>query len=170
MNQGRKGYTMLEIIAVLAILVAVAAISIPMIKPMMMDRQKDAAADVVRARWAELRGRAIKNQRPYSFEIKEGTNRFRCMAEAADDSDLEGEELAIEHPELPGEIKFANAESTASSSGGWTKVVTFMPDGSAKTYGKDGLSKLTFSNGIHSLTLQVHGATGLVSATEDVKK
>src|ERR1700722_5145492 len=147
MNQGRKGYTMLEVIAVLVILVTVAAISIPMIKPMLMDRQKDAAADVVRARWANLRGKAIKNQRPYTFAIKEGTNKFHCVAESEDtDIDSEDAALAADHSELPGEVKFGNVESTAASSNGWTKVVTFMPDGSAKTYSKDpGLSRLTFT-------------------------
>jgi prepilin-type N-terminal cleavage/methylation domain-containing protein len=167
MSQGRKGHTLVEVIAVVAILAAVAAISFPMIKPMMSDGHKDAAADVVRARWAELRGKAMKNQRPYSFEIKEGTVKFRCVAEADDSDDAADAALA---GDLPGEIKFANAESS-SSSGGWTKIVTFMPDGSARTFGKEpGLSKLTFSNGSHSLTLQVHGATGMVSEFEENKK
>lgn len=172
MSQGRKGHTLVEVVAVVAILVAVAAISFPMIKPMMANREKDAAADVVRARFSELRRKAMTKQRPYSFEVKEGTGRFRCVAEA-DDDDKEGEDSALAgEPELPGEIKFANIDSSGGgSSGGWTKIVTFLPDGSAKTFGKDpGYSKITFSNGTHSLTLQVHGATGMVSESEEYKK
>jgi hypothetical protein len=170
MNQGRKGYTTLEVIAVAAVLIAVAALSIPMIKPMLMDHQKDAAADVVRARWAELRSKAIKNQRPYSFEVMQGTGKFRCVAETTtDDSDLESE-AALQYPELPGEIKFSKVDG--ASDGGWVKIVTFMPDGSAKIPGKDAGStvSLDFGNGIHSTTLQVHCATGVVSQTEDAKK
>jgi len=170
MSQGRKGHTLVEVIAVVAILVAVAAISFPMIKPMMIDREKDAAADMVRARWSELRRKAINNNRPYSFEIKEGTNKFRCVAEADDMDADEDAALAAHEPELPGEVKFAHGQS-GSGSGGWTKIVTFLPDGSAKTHGQDsGYAKLTFSNGTHSLTLQVHGATGMVSESEETKK
>ena len=163
----RNGHTLLEVLIVVGILVVVAGISLPMIKPMMANRQKDAAADVVRARWSELKRKAVNNNRAYTFEIKEETGNFRCVAEMEDSFD-EGEDAALaqEQPELPGKIKFGRPDSSAPSNGGWTKIVTFLPDGTAKTFSDDGYAKLTFSNGSNSLTLKVHGATGMVSESE----
>lgn len=166
MSQGRKGHTLIEMIAVIAILVAVAAISIPMIRPMMQNREKDAAVDVIRARWSQLQYKAKLNQRSYSFECKQSTGKFRCIAETEDEAALdESDDGAFSaEGELPGEIKFSEAklgDNAGGSSDGWTKVATFLPDGTAKAD-----AEITIGNGPGSITLKLHGATGVVSSAE----
>ena len=49
----------------------------------------------------------------------------------------------------------------ASSSNGWTKVATFMPDGSAKHD-----AEITIGHGSGSITLRLNGSTGAVSTAE----
>jgi len=165
MSQGRKGHTLLELVAVIAILVVVAAISIPMIKPMMDNRHQDAAADVIRARWSQLQNKAKLHGRAYSFEFKQDTGKFRCVPEADHDGMDDAEDgLTLEGELLPGDIKISGVklgDNAEPSKNGWTKIATFLPDGTAKHD-----AEIT----IGSITLKLHGATGLVSSAEGSRR
>src|SRR5262245_18333215 len=111
MSHGRKGHTLVEMLAVIAILVAVAAITIPMIKPMMESRHKDAAADVIRSRWSQLQNKAKTHNRAYSFECKQDTGKFRCVPEPDPDGmDELDDALTMEGEMLPGEIKISDVK------------------------------------------------------------
>jgi Tfp pilus assembly protein FimT len=163
MSHGRSGHTFLELIAVIAVLVAVAAISIPMVKPMLQAREKEAAADMVRARWTQLRSKAINTGRAYSFEFKPDTGRFRMVPEEKfEEGDEEFAALSAES-ELPGDIPFTDSgvADPGSGSDGWTRAATFNPDGTAK---QD--ASVTIGRGTQAITLKLNGATGAVSAAE----
>jgi prepilin-type N-terminal cleavage/methylation domain-containing protein len=158
----RKGHTLLEVIAVIAVLVVIASISLPLIKPMLESRHKDAAADVIRARWSQARSKAINTGRAWCFECKHDTGKFRLVPETDEGEDLEA--MASAESELPGDVKFAESKvgnGAGSSSSGWTKVATFMQDGSAK---ED--AEITIGHGGGSVTLKLHGPTGAVSTAE----
>jgi type II secretory pathway pseudopilin PulG len=103
----RKAHTLLELIAVVAILVVVAAVGLPMIKPMLHSRDNDNAADVIRARFSHLQSKAVDG--------------------------FEDDDHWVQNGDLPGEVKFDHS-SDAPSKDGWVKVASFAPDNTTKQY------------------------------------
>src|ERR1700704_5905928 len=86
----RSGFTLFEMMLVMMVLLVAAAITIPAIDAMMSDGRVKADRDMVRARWADIRGRAMKEGRPYKFSIIDQTGKFKIEPEdgnAASDSD-----------------------------------------------------------------------------------
>src|SRR4051812_47714830 len=62
----------------MAIMLIVAALASPMIFQSLHGTTKvNAAADLVRARWADCRAQAIEEGRPYRFSIIPNSGRFR---------------------------------------------------------------------------------------------
>src|SRR5438270_12733665 len=79
----RPGVTLIEMLLVVAILIALAAIAYPTLSAMYGDVKVKAAADEVRAAWTEARAHAIEDGRPYRFAVQPGTAKFR-VAPVAD--------------------------------------------------------------------------------------
>ena len=158
----RKGHTLLELVAVMAVLVAVAALSFPLIKPMLDGGHKDAAADVIRSRFSQAKTKAMSTGRPYSFECKKGSGKFRVVPDKDDMSGPGSDDGAFHSGELelPGGIPFGDdfGENSNDSDNGWIRVATFMPNGSAKHD-----AKVTIGQGPGAITLKLHSATGAVS-------
>jgi prepilin-type N-terminal cleavage/methylation domain-containing protein len=145
----RKGHTLVEVICVVAILVAVAAIGIPMIKPMQENSHDQAAADVVRARFSQLRSKAVTDNRSYCFEYQKNTGKFRCVPDVEDGMEDDHDPWEMKG-DLPGEVKFTlEHDDDPPSKDGWTKVASFGPD-SVKQYYKS----LQFGND----AVVLHGA------------
>lgn len=157
----RRGFTILEVVLVLAILLVMAALAYPSIEAMYGDLRLDAAADVVRARWADTRAAAIDQGRPYRFAVRPGTGAFRIAPDTtgywadATDPDAEADELPIEQEdELPGGVTFEGA-----GGGDWERVVTFRPDGT----GSDDVEIVFAAAGQRPLRLRLRAMTGAVA-------
>ena len=129
----RPGLTLIEVLLVVAVLIALAAVAFPTMSAMYGDVKLKAAADDVRAGWTEARSHAIEDGRAYRFAVQPGTGKYRVAPDAdwfwngdgGDDSDappftFEGD--------LPNGIVFETAADLPES-GGWTTVVVFNPDG-----------------------------------------
>ncbi len=71
-----SGFTLFELILVLALLAVMAAISMPMIGPMFSPHRVTAAGDFMRARWTEMRTRAQQEGRPYAFCVQPNSGNF----------------------------------------------------------------------------------------------
>src|SRR5262245_17091932 len=95
----RGGYTLFELVLVLALLVVAAALAFPLIEPMMAENDITAARDMVRARWAEMRGRAMAEGRAYRFAVTENTGKFRVAPD--DDAYWSGRADGQEEDERP---------------------------------------------------------------------
>ena len=171
----RRGYTLIEIVLVLALVVVAASLALPYLNPMLDQGKVTAARDMVRARWAEMRAHAIGDSRPYRFAVTENTGRFRV---APDDHlywsgegapDGEDKPLIIEG-QLPEGVVFSTsdaafADESALPSPGpeWGLVVAiYQSDGTAWDDAEIWFGKA----GARPLGLHLRGLTGAVSAMD----
>jgi Tfp pilus assembly protein FimT len=132
----RPGFTLMEMILVVVMIIALSAVAYPTLSAMYGDVKVKAAADDVQAAYADGRSHAIEDGRPYRFGVQLGTGRYR-MAPDADDfwdgsggnSSNDGDAPAfIQEASLPNGILF-DATSDLPQSGEWSTVVVFNPDG-----------------------------------------
>ena len=131
----RRGVTLIEMLLVVAILIALAAIAYPTLAAMYGDVKVKAAGDDVRAAWTEARAHAIEDGRPYRFAVQPGTGKFKVAPDAdgfwdgTGGTTDEGENPPYTHEaELSGGIKF-DVSANLPTAGEWTTVVVFNPDG-----------------------------------------
>ncbi|MBX9681208.1 MAG: prepilin-type N-terminal cleavage/methylation domain-containing protein [Gemmataceae bacterium] len=128
----RAGYTLMELVLVMSLLVIAATLSMPVVESMLRPGRVAAAKDQVRSICADLRGKAMLEGRPYRFSVMDGTGKFRLEPDdAPEEKGFEQEE------ELPEQVLFAsdaaslqNKDSAAAGSG-WRTIAVFQPDGSA---------------------------------------
>ena len=174
----RPGYTLFEMMLVMALLVLLAGLSIPSIESMYADYKVQAAVDDVGGAWASLRARAIIEGRPYRFSIN--GDEFRGAPDdpafwSGGDTPASSDPAAplIVQDSLPRGISFANgadpnlstpndpasAAAAAPSSDGWTTLAVFLPDGTAD---QDVQLAFQYSNAA-PITLQLRALTGGMS-------
>ena len=147
----RRGYTLLEVMIVCAILAVVATLTYPSLRGMYPYFKLQGGADAVRAAWAHARSRAIEEGRPYRFSLDDRGTHFRVAPDREDywaggsrpEGDPDGHGLILEQA-LPAGVRMAaNGEApsldgsesdreNAPSSGNWIPTATFLPDGTAK--------------------------------------
>jgi len=178
----RRGYTLLELALVCALLLVAAAVATPTVWTLYNQHRLSLATDSVREAWALARGRAIEEGRPYRFAVEPDTGRFRV---APDDPDFwpgpgpssdSGRPPLVIVKTLPGGVRFVTNGSGGGSSedaddlsepvrgeddgsGNWTPVAIFMPDGTAQ---ED--AQLDFQGrSSRTATLRLRGLTGNAS-------
>jgi prepilin-type N-terminal cleavage/methylation domain-containing protein len=123
----RKGYTLFEIIVVMAIILVAGAVAVPTIRNMMGDTPVKAAADQVKSRLAEARAKAMEEGKPYRFEVR-GDNTFRV----GPDDDFEGPSVLDDT--LPRDVSFSQGgNNNNTQNGNGSSSVVFLPDGSASS-------------------------------------
>lgn len=171
----RNGFTILEVVLVLAIMVLLMAVSYPSIETMYGEVRLNAAADQIRARWAEARTQAIEEGRPYRFAVQPD-GRYRVAPDTSEFwsgggtgdantvNETDSPPLDVEES-LPKGVKFsdgglANAGDPGDS-GGWTTVVRLQPDGSAS----QDVEIVFEAPGCRPLSLKLRALTGSVSVT-----
>jgi type II secretory pathway pseudopilin PulG len=167
----RRAFTLLEVSLVAVMIVIIGAMAYPSIEAIYGGVRLTAAADMIRARWADARTHAIDEGRAYRFAVIPDTGRFRVAPDTADQWEGGGGAPADEGPadtpplvvedELPSGVKFAEAGGDAGEAAGeWTVLVRFRPDGTAD---KD--VEITFTSaGAAPLVLKLRGLTGSVTA------
>src|SRR5438874_6921607 len=160
-------------IVVLAILIVAAAIATPSLSLLSGGPTLNAAADTVKARWAEARARAVADGRPYRFAVMENTGKFRVAPDSPEfwdgttsDSSSDGARppLVVED-KLPQEMRFLGSPDAAGASQGqsndWTCPIVFMPDGNAQ---QDAQIVFGGSAG-RPLVLRIKAATGVATTS-----
>ena len=162
----RDGFTLFELVLVMAVLIAIMAISIPVIDTMFDDARRTAASDMVKARLADARSQAIKDGVAYHFKIKPDTNQFRIEADGVGNQ-TENKSGFPREGELPNKVVFLKKSDFTyeTDSQGWDSVVTFLPDGTGREdatliYGKSGIENV----------LEFRAITGTFSITETVNE
>src|SRR5947208_8568084 len=73
----RSGFTLLELLLVLAIVAMVVAMAYPSLDAFLTEARLKAGADHLRARFAEARSHAILDNQPYVFSVKPGESGYR---------------------------------------------------------------------------------------------
>lgn len=174
----RHGYTLFEVVLVLAVILIAASLSMPAIDALLASNKVAAARDMVRTQWAEMRARALEEGRPYRFAVTENTGMFRV---APDDDAYwggsggnpavqpEDNPLIIEG-ELPegvlfttSEAAFAGTEQAPAPGPEWgLTVAVYLADG----IGRDDAEVYFGKAGQRALGLRLRGLTGAVTAIE----
>jgi type II secretory pathway pseudopilin PulG len=183
----RRGYTLFELVLVCAMLLVLAALSVPALASMYGGYKMDAAVDSVRAAWAQARARAIEDGRPYRFAVVPGTGHYRVAPDAPEfwsgsgTSDKPGQVVA---DSLPKGVGFNVSTGTGGSapppaSGGadvglgdvlsspppqspsaYTNPIVFLPNGTAR---ED--AEIVFAvRGARSVSLSLRAMTGVVTS------
>jgi prepilin-type N-terminal cleavage/methylation domain-containing protein len=176
-SRPRPGFTLFELVLVLAVLVTLAAIAYPSMEAMYGSYRLTAGVDMVRAAWAAARSRAIEEGRPYRFAIIPGEGRFRVAPDGGsywsgngqNDDNSAGPPPLIQEDTLPKGIRFASTDAgtatdtgvqqDSTTGGPWTSVATFLPDGTAR---EDVSIEFSQRGGGRPMILKLRGLTGVV--------
>jgi len=172
----RAGYTLMEVLVVLAIIIIVGTISVPVIQTMMDDARITSSADQVRANLAETRARAMDSGKPWRLACIPNTGVFQLAPD--DSADWENmEQYAIEKADLirdslakdivfgasAGDVRGSSTGGTPGSA--WQTIAVYQYDGSAREDSTVYFGKA----GTPPMAAELRGLTGSVtmrSATE----
>lgn len=168
----RSGYTLMELLAVIAILTALGGILIPTLNGLGGDSKVKAGADAVQARLSEARAAAIEQGRAYRVAVSEDGTRVRIAPDdlgfAADPLDEEGTaagpvivEDALPTPVTAVPVHDEGAQPVVDEAG-WVRVVTFLPDGTCR---EATAAVEVREPGVHSMLIRVRGLTGAATVT-----
>jgi type II secretory pathway pseudopilin PulG len=155
MRPGRIGFTLLEVVLVMVVMLLATAIAIPYLDALRDDINLTGAADKVRGCWAEARVRAIEDGKPYKFGIVPGQDRFRYAPDGTGQDDP-----APVEDSLPKGITFSLDRGDLPSDGdGFTTLVTFQATGEAS----DDVEVTLASPSLQPIVLRLRALTGAVS-------
>jgi prepilin-type N-terminal cleavage/methylation domain-containing protein len=183
----RRGLTLIELILVLALLVAISAISLPLMQNQFSWAALHGAGDLLRGAWAQARFAAMQSGQTQVFRFEPNGSRFQIVALNALDSPANNE-LEPEDPEsrsdspefvrlsqnrLPEDITFfgGNISSSAqlmatlpgATEGVWSQPILFYPDGTTSD-----ASLLLANEKQVAIRVTLRGLTG-ISQTIDVE-
>jgi prepilin-type N-terminal cleavage/methylation domain-containing protein len=149
----RPGYTLLELVLVVAVLGIVAAISYPVVTSMYAYEKVKSAADIVRANLAKARSHAMSEGRPYKMAVVHNKGSYRIAPDSpsfwsgsgSGDQGSGGSGPLVATEKLPYGIRFSTGGAAAAASSSmdddtsadsedwesWSSTATFLPDGTA---------------------------------------
>lgn len=136
----RPGYTLLEMLVVLAVIVMIGAVAIPSISGFYGNSKQRAAADILRTRLAEARAKAMERGTPFRVAINTDKSRIRVAPDTDDFSSVTADDppsynsLATEDTldEATVELVAEQGDDRTPGNGGWITVATMRGDGSSK--------------------------------------
>ncbi len=173
----KRGFTLLELLLTLALLIIIFALAWPaLVKPMANQRLRK-AADRVRTDWARARVEAMSSGQTYIFRYAPESNRYWIQRHAgadftpeADDASTSGQTERL----LPEDISFAAGQTRVDSraatfqsdsseiggeplEAGRSKPILFYPDGTTSS------ARLMLKNKQNRrIELSLRGLTGIV--------
>ncbi len=170
-NRSRRGYSLIEVIAVMALLVVLGGITAPTIRTFGRDSKIKAGTDVVRGRVADARAAAIDSNRPYRLSVSPDGTKLRVSPDdaalagsAANPDELDGP--TIIETDLPKDITIVpetDAELQAVvDAEGWVRVATFLPNGTCR---EDSAVIEVREPGTLTVIVRVRGLTATATVT-----
>ena len=181
-------FTLFELLLVLALLVVIAAISMPLLLNSLAHARLQSSGELVRAAWGKARLAAMQAGETYVFRYEPTGNRYqiaRLSAITAEDADelntlppvteadaeyTEADMLRLAKSRLAPEIIFAAgkvaavpqmAGPAAAVEGGWSQPILFYADGSTS----DAAVLLANGDG-ETMRVILRGLTGIARASE----
>jgi len=178
-STSRTGFTLLEVMLVMAIIVMVAAFAWPSLESSFAYARATAAADSVKAALAQARARAIEDSVPYRFSVVIGSTHWRVAPDRAefwsgntpDMSSFGDNPPLVLEDNLPRGVLFgpegdepvtpmankddANGDVDPSV---YKTLAVFLPDGTARDDTVIGFK----TDGVKRVTLRLRSLTGTV--------
>jgi prepilin-type N-terminal cleavage/methylation domain-containing protein len=167
----RPGYTLMELLAVIAILTALGGVLVPTLSGLGGDTKVKAGADAVRARMSEARAAAIEQGRAYRVAVSQDGTKLRVAPDELEFAgfeplDGEGAGPVIAEDELPTPVTAVpvldEGAQAVVDEAGWIRVVTFLPDGTCR---EASAAVEVKEPGVHSMLVRVRGLTGSATVT-----
>jgi prepilin-type N-terminal cleavage/methylation domain-containing protein len=185
----RRGYTLFEMLLVLAILVILAAVAYPFIANGLTGkdgltgkRGQEAALDTFRSAVAKARERAMTEGRPYrvsimpnkgNYRIAPDTDEFWGQGNGSSSANVPVVSGALPEgsvfcdPEAAGSAVSRNQETSVptaqASPTSFQPLVTFLPDGTAQDNGQIALKTVGM---LQAVTVKFQASTGVLTAKE----
>ena len=180
-----SGFTLVEVVLVLSLLVVIAAVSIPLLNGSFSRARLNSASDLLRDAWSRGRLAAMQSGQIQAFRFEPNGAQFQLVpldelslpensAPPTDDSDAEHSEsdiLRLSPSRLPDNVIFAAGDVAASSqvaallgsmkSGDWSAPILFNPDGTTSD-----ASLLLQNDRGQTIRVTLRGITGIATASE----
>jgi len=162
----RSGFTIMELLVVLALLLLLAAITLPSFAGLRGNAKQKAAADLVRTRIANARTRAMETGVPHRLAISSDGTRIRLAPDVAEFASLpaskSGNLSADVNEDLldkatAGLSNEDGTDNTGGSADDWKTIATFKPDG---TCVEDNAFITLNEDGFPPLKIHLRGVTG----------
>lgn len=163
-SRRRPAFTLVELIAVIAVLLLLAAVVLPSVTAFRGDTRHRAAADAIRGELAVARARAMEEGRPYRVAVSQDKKRLRrapdsdAFAQAAGSDGPSGSAAVVDY-----ELEHVTAEVASETDlppepiDGWVTLAVVLPDGTCRD---DSVFVTVTEPGNGSLRLHVRGLTG----------
>ena len=142
MRASRSGFTLIELMVVLALLIIFAALAIPSFAGLKGNADQKAAMDLLRARIADARGLAMEEAATYRLAVNKDGTKIRLAPESADFSHLPASEDAgggakVIESSIDKATITISADSEAGAIAGedqddWITIGTFLPNGTCR--------------------------------------
>ena len=168
----RQGFTLLELMLTLSILVILASLTMPLLqKPIANQRLRD-SANLVRAKWVAARVKATDSGDVYLFRYVAAENRFAIECRYDPDTSTDSQpaaELHAREQTLPEGVTFVGGQTApdtrasmiVSPVAGGSQPILFYPNGTTST------ARLVLRNEYgRTIELSLRGLTGVVTVGE----
>ena len=169
--RSRAGYTLMEVLVVLAILIVLGAVLAPTFNSFSRDTKVKAATDTVMARIADARASAIERGLPYRLALSEDGLHIRI---APDDQAYANQTVTTDdddHPlvaetDFPKDVKVQHLMDDdfqeVKDQAGWIRVATFLPDGTCR----EDLAVIQVREpGVYPILIRIRGLTGAATTS-----
>ena len=171
----QSGYTLIEIIVVMAVIVLLGAVFIPILTSVEGDRPIKAAGDLMRARMAEARARAMDDGIAYRLALSQDGRRVRIAPDdqtqkavppdEGESSDSQNSDNVFPKGVTAHVVGDESGEATVDQYG-WTRIATFEPLGTCR----ETVVEVELNQpGVYSLLVRMRGLTGNVQIMKRTK-
>lgn len=172
----RRGFTLLELMVVLMILVVIGGLVAPSLRSLYPDWNVESAADNLKGAFERTRANAMNTGTPYRFTVLPGKGNYRGAPDLPEywdgsSSSADSNGLPVLQDALPKGIAFESQNGDSSDGAAtilsdsearganWVKLVTFLPDGTARV--DDAVQTDGATRGMVEVRLRTSGATPL---------
>jgi prepilin-type N-terminal cleavage/methylation domain-containing protein len=164
----RRGFTLLEMVAVLAVLIILGAVLIPTLSGVRGDTRSKAGADSVRSFMAEARAKAMEDGTPYRLSVSPDGRSLRIAVENGtmgmgmieDDGTGFSREDQLPDGVTAKLITDENDDAATTDETGWNRVATFLADGTCR---EDTVEVVVSETGVVPFIVRLRGLTGVVT-------
>lgn len=161
----RAGFSLLELIAVMAALIILGALVVPTIFGARGDTQVKAGSDILQTYIAKARAKAVEDSKAYRLAISADGKKIQIqpdLDDGIDDVDDENSSGPLHCEEdLPAGVTavivISEDDFVAQDQSGWQRVATFLPNGTCR---EDNIAIRVEEKGTNPITITLRGVTG----------